>query len=229
MQASAPPSDYPPPDPELYALARARVEREGRERYYQDGPPDSVDLTKWRLTVGRLDGDEVSLAYRTLVDLPQTTQDRRFVCVCAWSIRQRWTGILLEDVLRAAGLSAQSQDSELHLRQQSIGRPDKPGPYIASIPILAAIERRTLICIAIDGSPLSLARGFPARLIDFGLYGYKCVKGLTRLDLTSEPERGWWETERNYPVDGTIRRKRYQFTDLGESRLLREPGEVTGF
>ena len=69
----------------------------------------------------------------------------------------------------------------------------------------------------------------PLRLYDFGLYGYKCVKGLARLTVTPTLERGWWETDRNYPEDGIIRPKRYSIFDLGESRLLKRYGEVTEF
>lgn len=219
----------PPALPTAYSLARERVEREARERYYQDGPPDAADLADWHLSVHLPDGRETSFGYQELCALPQTTYDRRFVCVCAWSIRQLWTGVLLRDLLDAASAGPASSDPELFVRQESVGHRAKPGPYIASIPVAPAVDRRAMICHTIDGESLTLARGYPARLIDFGLYGYKCVKGITRIDLTHEAERGWWEQERNYPVDGTIRRKRYNFLDLGESRLLKEPGEVTGF
>lgn len=206
----------------------ARIEREATERYYQDGPPANLDLKTWRLNVELPDGSPTSFTYGDLQGLPQVTQDRRFVCVCAWSVRQTWSGVLLRDVLKAAGhRPLAAGPHELYVRQESIGSLSKP--YHASISLRDAVLRDTLLCLSIDGQPLSLARGFPLRLYDFALYGYKCVKGLANLTVTSELERGWWETERNYPEDGTIRPKRYSIFDLGESRLLKRRGEVTEF
>jgi DMSO/TMAO reductase YedYZ molybdopterin-dependent catalytic subunit len=119
-------------------------------------------------------------------------------------------------------------DEREYLRQESIGTVEK-GTYASTVPLKDALERQAILCYAIDGEPLSLERGYPLRFIDFGLYLYKCVKGLASLEVTEAYELGEWERRAGYPVDGTVRRKKYWICDLGERRFIEHEGEVTEF
>lgn len=206
-------------------VVRNRGKKPSSLRYYQDGPPESVDLSTWTLKVGGLGVRNRDLSYEQLLDLPQVDQDRRMVCVCNWSIRQRWSGVLLSDVLELAGLQ---QTEGLYLKQTSIGTPEK-GVYESTMPLEDALERNALLCHSIDGQPLPMERGYPLRLMDFGLYGYKGVKGLKSLEVTEEFELGEWERKAGYKKDGTIRPKRYWIVDLVEHRFVGEPGEIVEF
>jgi DMSO/TMAO reductase YedYZ molybdopterin-dependent catalytic subunit len=206
-------------------VTRNRGKKPSSLRYYQDGPPSHVDMETWRLEVSGIGVDRVSLSWDDLAAMPQVEHDRRMVCVCNWSIRHAWTGVLLEHVLREAGLT---ETDGLYLRQQSIGTPEK-GTYDSTIPLAAALDRQALLCHSIAGEPLPLERGFPLRLIDFGLYGYKGVKGLASLEVTDRCELGVWERKAGYSKDGTIRPKRYWIVDRVEHRFCEEPGEITEF
>lgn len=206
-------------------VVRNRGQKPSSLRYYQDGPPDSVDRNAWRLDISAMDGTSVSLSFDDLLSLPQVDHDRRMVCVCNWSIRDVWSGVLLADVLKLVGMT---DPGDLYLKQISIGTPEK-GKYESTLPLRAALERNALLCHKINGEELSLERGYPLRLIDFGLYGYKCVKGLQRLEITDKFEIGEWEKKAGYTKEGTIRPKRYWIVDLVEHRFVGKPGEVTDF
>jgi DMSO/TMAO reductase YedYZ molybdopterin-dependent catalytic subunit len=65
--------------------------------------------------------------------------------------------------------------------------------------------------------------------LDFGLYGYKNVKGLKRIEVTDKFELGKWEKKAGYSLDGTIRPKRYWIVDLCAHKFVGEPGEVKEF
>jgi DMSO/TMAO reductase YedYZ molybdopterin-dependent catalytic subunit len=211
---------------ETKAPVRNRGKKPSSLRYYQDGPPAHVDVATWRLSVSGLGVRELVLDYDDLVSgLPQVEQDRRMVCVCNWSVRGLWRGVLLEDVLGLAGLE---RADGLFLKQTSIGTPEK-GKYESTIPLAGALEREALLCHSLDGDPLPLERGFPLRLWDFGQYGYKNVKGLERLEVTDRFELGEWERRAGYEKDGTIRPKRYWIVDLVEHRFVDKPGEVAAF
>ena len=192
--------------------------------YYQDGPPEAVDMDRWRLIVAGPGLEPLSLSYMDFQDLPQVDQNRRMVCVCNWSIRQTWSGVLLETVLEMASWKPGPRHN--YLRQTSIGTPAK-GTYTSTIPVQGALSREALLVMRIDGAPLSLERGFPIRLMDFGLYGYKGVKGLNRLDLTDTLELGHWEAFAGYDVHGTIKPKRYRACDLDRMTFATSPGEIT--
>lgn len=208
------------------AVVRNRGKKPSSLRYYQDGPPTHVDMLTWRLDISGLGIRPVSLTYDDLLAMPQVEQDRRMVCVCNWSIREHWSGVLLADVLETAGIS--DLQAGLYLRQESIGTPEK-GTYDSTIPLGEAIQRDALLCHSLNGLPLPLERGYPLRLIDFGLYGYKGVKGLRRLEMTDRCELGVWERKAGYRKEGTIRPKRYWIVDRVEHRFHDAPGEITTY
>lgn len=197
-------------------------------RYYQDGPPASVDVSKWRLKVRSVAGREVGISYQDLLAFPQVSTNRRTVCVCNWTIRRTWTGVLLKEVLNHAGVEGIDDRADLFLKQQSIGTPGK-GQYDSTIRLRDAIARGAMIIHSVDDEPLSLEQGYPVRLIDFGVYNYKGVKGLEHLIVTDRFEIGHWEKYAGYDIEGTIKTKKYYCIDLAGHRFIDKPGEVVEF
>ncbi len=201
-----------------------RTKKPSSLRYYQDGPPEVVDLNAWRLRLTGLGVPEREIPFDKLAALPRVTESRRYVCVCNWSVREEWKGFLLVDLLRESGWDGQVENR--YVRQVSIGTPEK-GVYDSTIPLGPALARRALLIDRIGDAPLPRERGYPLRLIDFGLYGYKSVKGLARLEITDRFELGVWERQAGYELDGEIQPKRYRFCDLGGHHFIEGPGEVT--
>jgi len=195
-------------------------------RYYQDGPPAFVDIDTWSLTITGWAGVDRVLSFTDLNQVPWLAESRRYVCVCNWSVRELWGGYLLADVLRLAGWDGTTDG--LYLKQTSIGTSAK-GVYQSTIPLGDAVARRAILAAHIDGEPLPIERGYPLRLLDFGLYGYKSVKGLARLKITTIFELGEWEKKAGYALDGQIMPKRYRMCDLDRHEFLVRPGEVTEF
>lgn len=206
------------------ASAPARTRKPSSLRYYQEGPPDHVDMQTWRLDLEGLGVPARVFALHELMRLPRTEESRRYVCVCNWTIRERWSGFPLAAVLELAGWDG-AIDGRF-LKQTSIGTPEK-GVYTSTIPLGDALRRRAMLLDRVDGEPLSLERGYPLRLIDFGLYAYKSVKGLRRLEITDRFELGEWEARAGYELDGQIQPKRYRACDLGRHIFLESSGEVT--
>lgn len=194
-------------------------------RYYQEGPPEFVDLDTWRLSITGLVEQELSLTYEDILNMSQIEESRRMVCVCNWSVRRTWKGILLSSIMEMAGVS---QPEKYYLKQFSIGTQEK-GVYESTIPLSDALSRRALIVHSVDGEPLPMEQGYPLRLFDFGLYGYKNVKGLTRLEVTEEYQIGEWERRAGYDINGIIRPKKYWIVDLNKRCFIEKEGEVTEF
>ncbi len=194
-------------------------------RYYQDGPPKSVDINIWHLSLTGLVQNELTLSYSDILALPQVEENRRMVCVCNWSIRRTWAGVLLSTVIEMAGVR---NPENLYLKQTSIGTPEK-GVYQSTIALGDALSRRALLVYSVDGETLPIVQGYPLRLIDFGLYGYKNVKGLSKLEVTDQFELGEWENRAGYDLDGTIRPKKYWIVDLAKWRFVDKLGEVTDY
>lgn len=210
----------------MSAPTRPRGHKPSSLRYYQDGPPPHVDIDAWSLSILGEAGVDAVLSFADLRLVPWLVESRRYVCVCNWSVRALWGGYLLADVLSLAGWNGETND--LYLKQTSIGTPAK-GVYESTIPLRDSVARRALLVTEIDGAPLSLERGYPLRLLDFGLYGYKSVKGLATLEITTSFELGKWERKAGYSLDGQIQPKRYRMCDLDRHEFLVRSGEVTEF
>lgn len=194
-------------------------------RYYQEGPPKFFDLDTWNLSVTGCVEKELSFTYQDLLELPQVEESRRMVCVCNWSIRRTWTGILLSNIIEMAGVS---EPDKYYLKQTSIGTKEK-GVYESTIPLGDALSRRALIVHSVDGEVLPIEQGYPLRLYDFGLYGYKNVKALVNLHVTKDYEIGEWERRAGYDINGTVRPKKYWIVDMKKWGFIEKPGEVTEF
>jgi DMSO/TMAO reductase YedYZ molybdopterin-dependent catalytic subunit len=66
--------------------------------------------------------------------------------------------------------------------------------------------RQALIAVGMNGQPLPIEHGFPARMLVPGLYGYvSATKWVTQLDVTTfDSERAYW-TQRGYAAEAPIK------------------------
>jgi DMSO/TMAO reductase YedYZ molybdopterin-dependent catalytic subunit len=192
-------------------------------RYFLDGPPAPDAIANWKL---QLSGNDIE-ATVTAAEIAETCelvhQTRRAVCVTNWSIAHTWDGYRLADVLRTF-LGYTGDGSGVFLYQRGIGTPDK-GKYDTSVDLAQSLANEALLIIGIDGAKLTLERGAPMRFLDPGLYLYKCVKSLERLELRTEPYQGAWETDKAYDFDGTVLPRRYSCIDIDSTLILDRIGE----
>lgn len=96
----------------------------------------------------------------------------------------RWLGIRLDDLIREAAPTA---DADQIMGYSNDG-------FSAGFPLAALDGRDAMIALGMNGEPLPLAHGFPARIIVPGLYGYvSATKWLTRIELTRfDKKHGYW-------------------------------------
>lgn len=88
-----------------------------------------------------------------------------------------WRGILLADLLEEAGIQSSAD--------QIVGR--AVDDYTCGFPAEAALDGRdAMLVIGMNGEPLPIERGFPARLIVPGLFGYvSATKWLKEIEVTT--------------------------------------------
>ncbi|MGI8537934.1 MAG: molybdopterin-dependent oxidoreductase [Mycobacteriales bacterium] len=141
-----------------------------------------VDVSTWALTVGGDVARPLRLTYEDLLAMPQVEADITLQCVSNevggdLVGTARWQGVLLADVLRAAGAGDGAD--------QVVGR--SVDGFTAGFPLSVALDGRTaLIAVGMNGEPLPAAHGYPARLVVPGLYGYvSATKWLASIELTT--------------------------------------------
>jgi DMSO/TMAO reductase YedYZ molybdopterin-dependent catalytic subunit len=97
----------------------------------------------------------------------------------------RWTGYRVADLLAAAGVHA---NADMVLSKSIDG-------FTAGTPVEALTDgREALLAVGLNGQPLPIEHGYPARLVVPGLYGYvSATKWVVDLELTRfDKAKAYW-------------------------------------
>jgi DMSO/TMAO reductase YedYZ molybdopterin-dependent catalytic subunit len=153
--------------------------------YTISGSMPTFDPATWRLKIGGLVDQPVSLTYDELRALPRVDQVSTFHCVTGWTVQNvHWGGVRLSDVLARA----QPQAAGRALRFVSM-----EVPYVDYLTMHQASLHDVMLAYEMDGKPLPREHGAPVRLIIPEMYGYKNVKWLQGIDVVPQAVNGYWE------------------------------------
>ena len=145
----------------------------------------TFDPQTWRLSVGGLVSQPVSLTYDELRALPRVNQVSTFHCVTGWTVQNvHWGGVRLHDVLAKAGPLPEAHGLEFVSAEQ---------PYVDSLTTAQAKLKYVLLAYEMDGQPLAREHGAPLRLVIPDMYGYKNVKWVSEINLVPQAQSGYWE------------------------------------
>ncbi len=117
------------------------------------------------------------LRLNELAALPSYEVELPITCVEGWSATARWRGVRIRDLLDRAGVP---EDAAVRVVSM------EDGPYAVSV--LAAPHARhelTLLALGVNGEPLALDHGYPARLIAPNRPGVLQTKWVNRLEVVA--------------------------------------------
>jgi DMSO/TMAO reductase YedYZ molybdopterin-dependent catalytic subunit len=187
-------------------------------------PRVNVDL--WHLEVNGLVQNPITYRFQDLKGFNQVEQETTLMCISngldAGLISNAvWKGITLRDLIDPAGPMADAR------RVRLFGVDN----YTDTIPLEKALDPATILAWAMNGVDLPHRHGYPLRAIVPGYFGEKHVKWLTRIELTGDNVKGFYETQGWGPDFMTPTRSRIDAPDH-ESRFslgqLSGPIEVKG-
>lgn len=125
-------------------------------------------------------GREVSLSLADLAALEQRTVVLPIACVEGWSASGTWAGVRLRDLVSLAGGDPESASAEIESLEQG-------GRYRTSTVASPHVrDRWSLIALRLNGAPLHLDHGFPARLIAPNRPGVLQTKWVARITVREE-------------------------------------------
>ena len=162
----------------------------------------TIDVDSWQLSVSGMVDHPFSIGYAELLSLDSDERAVTLQCVSnevggTLVGNAVWQGVPLEVLLDRAGV----QDGATQLVGRSIDR------WTAGFPTeLVRDGRVAIVAYAMNGQPLPVTHGFPARLIVAGLYGYvSATKWLSEIELTTwEGFDGYW-ISRGWAKEGPIK------------------------
>ena len=164
-----------------------------------------INVDNWTLKVMGEVENPIELSYSDLISLPTREADVTLSCISnevggGLVSNGRWTGVLLSDVLKEAGVSP---DKISRASEQLVGR--SADGWTAGFPTETALDgREALVAFGLNGSELPLKHGYPVRLVVPGLYGYvSATKWLTELELTNWDFDAYW-IQRTWAKEGPI-------------------------
>lgn len=158
------------------------------------GAPN-LNATNYQLRVSGLVERPTTYTIADLQAMPQTAIVRDFQCVTGWRVPQvHWRGVQLSHLLAAAGPT----DGAVAVRLLSFD-----GTYTESLTLDQARRPDVIVALEMLGGPVSHDHGGPVRLYVAPMYGYKSLKWLGGIELTSEVVPGYWEN-RGYAVNGFV-------------------------
>ncbi len=176
-------------------------------RWHISQIPTSVDLNEWRLKVGGNTEKELQLSMDDLKKFEKVSYTA--VIQCSGNSRSlfdphvpggqwkngamgnvTWGGARLKDILNQAGIKEGSVDVSF----DGLDGPPLPSvpDFVKSLPMDKAIEEDVIVAYEMNGKPLPMLNGFPARLIVPGWFATYWVKSLSTISVLPKQFDGFW-------------------------------------
>ena len=180
-----------------------------------------VDPATWRLRIHGRVRNPVTLSFEDLLARPLVERYVTLACVSNevggdLIGNARWLGVPLEDLLDEA-------DPE-EGADQVVGR-SVDGWTCGTPTAVLRDGRDALLAVGMNGEPLPVEHGFPARMVVPGLYGYvSACKWVTELELTSFADFDAYWVPRGWSAQGPIKTQSRIDTPRPRNRL--DAGEV---
>ncbi len=178
--------------------------------------PPQVDPAAWNLQITGMVDNPYQLTFDEILGMDLSDHVVTLQCVSNQVGGKLvgnavWTGVPLTSILERAGVQPGAT--------QIVGR--SVDDWTAGFPTgLISDGRNALLAVGMNGEPLPVAHGFPARLIVAGLYGYvSAVKWLSEIHLTTwEGFDAYW-VPRGWSKEGPMKTQSRIDVPKGSDRL----------
>lgn len=157
--------------------------------------PQYVDVGNYSLAVTGLVNSELEYTYDDVISKHQSLEKVvTLYCVEGWSATILWEGILVNDLLEEAEVNPEATVVIFYAYDG----------YSTSLPLDYIVDKNIMIAYKMNNVTLPPERGYPFQLVAENKYGYKWIKWITQIELSSNEEyRGYWESRR-YPNDADL-------------------------
>lgn len=161
--------------------------------------PPNVDENSWRLDLGGLVDNPLSLTLEEVRARPSISQYITLSCISNrvggdLISSSLWTGVRLRDLLEEAGM--QSSAREVYIEAED--------GFYESVSMQDMLDERTFLVYEMNGEPLPTEHGFPLRIYIPNRYGMKQPKWITRMEVIDHEGAGYW-VDRGWSEEAVVR------------------------
>ncbi len=150
----------------------------------------TIEPADWSLTLNGLVENPYELSYAEILEMDLVKKDVTLTCVSneiggPLVGNAVWSGVPLSEIISKSKPLPEAQQVMCH----------SVDGFTAGFPIENIFDGRTaLLAVGMNGRPLPVIHGFPARLVVAGLYGYvSAVKWIKRIEIcTWDGNDGYW-------------------------------------
>jgi DMSO/TMAO reductase YedYZ molybdopterin-dependent catalytic subunit len=155
----------------------------------------SFDAKTYQLRIDGMVSNPMTMTINDILSAQAVTEKRFYQCVTGWTVpNATWTGIPMNRLLDLVKPHAGAGAIKLY---------SFDGVYTESLTLEQARHPDVLMAYKLMGKPLSTAQGAPLRLVVPGMYGYKFIKWVNRIELVPHAVDGYWE-QNGYDRDAYI-------------------------
>jgi DMSO/TMAO reductase YedYZ molybdopterin-dependent catalytic subunit len=154
-----------------------------------------IDQATYRLNVTGLVNKTFEYTYDEVVNNHQAYQKVVTLnCVEGWSATILWEGVLVNDLIKEAGVSPNATVIIFHASDG----------YTSALPLDYIIKNNIIIAYKMNNVTLTAQIGWPFMVIAQDQYGYKWTKWLTEIEVSNDTNYlGFWENQ-GLPNNATI-------------------------
>jgi len=157
--------------------------------------PQNVSIDTYKLKVTGLVQKPLSFTYAEAIETHANYKKLLTLdCVEGWSVKLLWEGILVNDLLKEAGIQPGAKIVIFHAQDG----------YTTSLPLQYILDKNLLLAHKINDVTLPPERGFPFQLVAEDKWGYKWIKWVTEIELSDDVNyKGYWE-KAGYSNDASL-------------------------
>ncbi|MEI7451623.1 MAG: molybdopterin-dependent oxidoreductase [Candidatus Falkowbacteria bacterium] len=161
--------------------------------------PQYIDKNSYHLEVSGLVATSSNYSYDDILKLPSYQKVVTLNCVEGWSVKVLWEGIMLRDLLKKSDIKPEAKTVIFYAADG----------YSTSFPLDYILNNDIIMADKMNGLILPPERGFPFQLVAEQKWGYKWIKWITKIELSSDINyKGFWES-RGYNNNGDLKDSKF--------------------
>lgn len=148
--------------------------------------PQNIDINSYQLLLTGLVKNEKKYSYDDVIKKHQNySKVVTLNCVEGWSVTILWQGVLLKDLFNEAGIDPKANTVIFYAVDG----------YTSSLPLDFVLNKNILLAYKMNNVTIPPVRGFPFMVVAQDKYGFKWVKWVTKIELSSDSNyQGYWES-----------------------------------